>query len=98
MRLFYVYILSSQRNGTLYIGVTNNLSRRLYEHKSKKLKGFTKKYAVSNLVYYEASDSIQAALRREKQLKAWKRVWKLQLIEKENPEWKCLTSITNLTS
>ena len=93
MKLFYVYILASKRNGTLYVGVTNDLSRRLHEHKSKQIKGFTKKYSISNLVYYEFSNSIQAALRREKQLKAWKRIWKLQLIEKVNPAWECLTFI-----
>jgi putative endonuclease len=87
---YYVYILASKRNGTLYIGVTNNLFRRVYEHKNDSIQGFTKKYGVHMLVYYEDTDNIESALQREKQLKTWKRRWKLELIEKVNPEWKDL--------
>ena len=86
-KTYYVYILTSQRNGTLYIGVTNNLARRTYEHKEKTVKGFTQKYGVSMLVYYEIDGNITAAITREKQLKKWKRQWKLRLIEKHNLQW-----------
>jgi putative endonuclease len=84
-RIFYVYILASRINGTLYIGVTNDLLRRTTEHRDHLLKGFTKKYGVTRLVHYELFDDITAAIRREKQLKNWKRAWKIQLIEGENP-------------
>lgn len=83
--------MASQRNGTLYIGVTNDLVRRIFEHKSKTVKGFTKKYNVDMLVYYEQTDSIESALNREKQMKKWERAWKLNLIEKDNPDWKDLS-------
>jgi putative endonuclease len=82
-----VYILASKRNGTLYIGVTNNLERRMYEHKNSLVGGFTKKYKVCTLVYYEETNDILAALQREKQLKKWNRKWKLALIERVNPDW-----------
>ena len=88
---YYVYILASRRNGTLYIGVTNNLERRIYEHKNHLVKGFTEKYNVSMLVYFEQTSDIQAALQREKQLKKWNRKWKLDLIESVNPKWKDLS-------
>jgi len=87
----FVYILASQRNGTLYIGVTANLSRRLYEHKTHVVKGFTDKYSVDKLMWYEACDTIEGAIMREKQLKKWKRTWKLELIEKSNPAWRDLS-------
>lgn len=87
MKRFYVYILARERNGTLYIGVTNNLIRRIFEHKEKLIEGFTKTYNVTQLVYFEESNNVHNALAREKQLKNWKRAWKLELIEKENPEW-----------
>jgi putative endonuclease len=87
MRNYYVYILASKRNGTLYIGVTNNLKRRLDEHKNDLNEGFTKKYQVHNLVYFERTNEIFMAIAREKQLKKWKRKWKLNLIEKFNPRW-----------
>ncbi len=90
MRNYYVYILANKRNGTLYIGVTNNLERRVYQHKQNLIQGFTKKYNVHHLVYYEATSDINAALQREKQLKKWDRKWKLELIEKNNPDWKDL--------
>jgi len=83
-------MLASKRNGTLYTGVTNNLLKRVYEHKSNLVEGFTKKYNVHNLVYYEIHGDIYNAINREKQIKKWKRQWKTELIEKENPEWKDL--------
>ena len=86
----YVYILSSAQRGTLYIGVTSNLITRVWQHKQKLIPGFTKKYSVDRLVYYEVSNSIESAIVREKQLKAWKRVWKIELIEESNPEWRDL--------
>ncbi|MDD5677729.1 MAG: GIY-YIG nuclease family protein [Kiritimatiellae bacterium] len=90
MRSYYVYILASKRNGTLYIGITNSLIRRVYEHKNGLIKGFTKKYKVHNLVFYERFDDVKSAIRYEKQLKKWNRKWKIELIEKDNPEWKDL--------
>ncbi|KKS39668.1 MAG: Endonuclease [Candidatus Kuenenbacteria bacterium GW2011_GWA2_42_15] len=84
---YYVYILASSKNGTLYIGITNDLIRRLYEHKNNLVKGFTSKYKVHNLVYFEETDDIAEAIRREKQLKGWNRKWKIALIEKDNPNW-----------
>ena len=85
-----VYILASQRNGTLYIGVTSNLPRRLYEHREELLDGFTQKYTVHLLVYVELHDLMTTALLREKQLKKWRRAWKLRLIEEQNPDWRDL--------
>ena len=90
MKSYYVYILASKRNGTLYIGVTNSLIRRVYEHKNGLIEGFTKKYKVHNLVFYERFDDVKSAIRHEKQLKRWNRKWKIELIEKDNPEWKDL--------
>ena len=87
MKQYYVYILASKRNGTLYIGVTSDLIRRTYEHKNNLLPGFTTKYNVHHLVYFEPYADIEAAIRREKQLKKWNRKWKLNLIEKRNPDW-----------
>jgi putative endonuclease len=81
-----VYILASKFNGTLYIGVTNELVRRVHQHKSKLIEGFTKKYNVERLVYYEETDDVNAAIKREKQLKEWQRAWKIQLIENDNPK------------
>ena len=83
----YVYILASKRNGTLYIGVSNNAARRIYEHKNDLCEGFTKKYSVHLLVYLERFDNIQDAILREKQLKKWNRAWKIRLIEENNPKW-----------
>jgi putative endonuclease len=91
MRDYYVYILASQRNGTIYIGVTNNLQRRIEEHQSGLVEGFTKRYHLKELVYYEQTPSIEAAILREKQLKKWNRAWKVALIEKANPIWKDLS-------
>jgi putative endonuclease len=87
MKQFYVYIVCSKRNGTLYIGITSDLNRRIYEHKNGLIKGFTKKYSVTQLVCFEIFESAVDAIRREKQLKKWTRAWKLALIEKLNPEW-----------
>ena len=88
---FFVYILASKRNGTLYIGVTNNLARRLAELKAKLVPGFPRKYAVDQLVYVEAFDSILEARAREHSLKRWRRAWKIDLIEKRNPDGRDLT-------
>ena len=82
-----VYIMASRRNGTLYIGVTSNLIKRIWDHKNNKVEGFTRKYGVHELVWYELHDSMENAIEREKTLKNWKRDWKLQLIEKDNPQW-----------
>lgn len=87
MRQYFVYILASKKNGTLYIGVTNDIVRRVYEHKQALVKGFTKKYNVKILVYFEEIDDVWLAIQREKNLKKWKRSWKLQLIEEENLNW-----------
>ena len=84
---YYVYIMTSRKNGTLYIGVTNNLERRVYEHKNGLVKGFTSEYKVNRLVYYESTNDISSAIQRETQLKRWKRAWKLALIDKANPQW-----------
>jgi len=86
----YVYILASGRNGTLYIGVTSDLIQRIYQHKNDLSKGFTQKYAVHDLVFYETHERITDAIIREKQLKKWNRKWKLRLIEKFNPDWQDL--------
>lgn len=87
---YYVYILANKRNGTLYIGITSDLIKRVWQHKEKFVEGFTKKYSVSNLVYYEQYKDPNAAIKREKQLKSWNRKWKLDLIEKQNPTWRDL--------
>jgi len=86
-RRFYVYILANRIGGTLYIGVTNDLVRRVAEHKSKIAESFTKRYDVVRLVYFETFDGIEQAIHREKRLKKWTRAWKVQLIEGENPNW-----------
>jgi len=86
----YVYIMSNRKNGTLYVGVTGDLLKRIYEHKNAFVDSFTKKYHIKSLVYYEIYDEIIEAIKREKQLKKWRRSWKIDLIEKENKEWKDL--------
>jgi putative endonuclease len=86
-KCYWVYILASQIGGTLYIGVTNNLVRRVYEHRMGLVEGFTKQYGVHRLVYFEQFDDIEQAILREKRLKSWKRAWKIQLIEENNPNW-----------
>ena len=90
MSNYYVYILASRRNGPLYVGATSDLLRRVYEHKSDFVEGFTKKYGVHTLVYFEQGGDREGAIQREKQIKEWKRRWKLELIGKVNPEWKNL--------
>ena len=87
-KLSYVYILASQRNGTLYVGITGNLQRRVWQHKNHQVAGFTNKYGVDQLVYYEIFEDIEFAIKREKQLKKWNRAWKLRLIEELNPDWR----------
>ncbi len=84
---YYVYILASQRNGTLYVGVTNDLARRAWVHREGTADGFTKRYGVHRLVYYEEFDDVRYALQRERNIKHWPRGWKLSLIEKDNPDW-----------
>ena len=85
-----LYILASRRNGTLYIGVTSDLVKRAYEHKQDLVEGFTKRYGVHELVYFEMHEDMVSAITREKQLKKWNRAWKIELIEKRNPEWRDL--------
>ena len=87
---YFVYILASRRNGTLCIGVTSDLIKRVYEHKSDLVDGFTKRYAVHDLVYFETVDDIDSAIAREKQIRRWNRVWKVRLTEKLNPHWRDL--------
>jgi putative endonuclease len=90
MKFYYVYILASKKNGVLYIGVTNNLIKRVCQHKNNIAEGFSRNYNVHKLVYFEQTTDIKSALMREKQLKKWKRDWKIELIEQNNPEWKDL--------
>lgn len=92
MKSYYVYILASHKHGTLYIGVTSNLEQRVQQHKNGTFKGFTSRYSVCQLVYFEDTNSIEQAIAREKQLKNWKREWKIELIEKSNPDWKDLST------
>ena len=87
---FYTYIMANAKNSTLYIGVTSNLVKRVYEHKNDLVEGFTKQYKIHNLVYFEMCDNAEVAIKREKQLKTWERSWKIALIEKNNPTWKDL--------
>ncbi len=87
---YYVYVLASKKNGTLYIGVTSDLVKRVFEHKNDLVEGFTKKYGVHHLVYYESGGDAESAILREKQMKLWKRSWKVKLIEGKNPKWKDL--------
>lgn len=87
---FYVYILASKRNGTLYIGITSGLVQRIWQHKNKMVEGFTQKYNVNKLVYYELHPNAESAITREKQMKKWRRSWKIRLIEEKNPDWKDL--------
>jgi putative endonuclease len=82
-----VYLLASQRNGTLYIGVTSDIVKRIWEHKNDAVEGFTKRYGVHTLVWYEVHETMESAIAREKAMKGWKRKWKLGLIEKDNPQW-----------
>jgi len=86
-----VYILASKRNGTLYVGVTSDLVKRSWEHRTNAVEGFTKRYDVHVLVYYEVHEDMISAISREKQMKKWQRAWKLRLIEERNPEWRDLS-------
>jgi putative endonuclease len=86
-KTYFVYIMASRRNGTLYVGITNDIERRTHEHKNDRNDGFTKRYQVHRLVWYEIHTDVWQAIRREKQLKKWNRRWKLNLIEKHNPQW-----------
>jgi len=88
--IYYVYKMTNGKNGTLYIGITNNLVKRIYEHKNEFADSFTKKHQIKRLVYFETTEDIITAIKREKRLKNWKRDWKIHLIEKHNPEWKDL--------
>ena len=87
---YYVYILASKRNGTLYIGITSDLIKRTWQHKNGLVKGFSKQYGLKTLVYFEAYQNVEEAILREKRLKKWNREWKIKLIEKTNPDWKDL--------
>jgi putative endonuclease len=84
---YYVYILASHKRGTIYIGVTNNLKRRMYSHRNETFKGFTSEYKVKHLVYYEHTTDVNSAIQREKHIKKWNRSWKIRLIEEKNPNW-----------
>ncbi|MFP2997703.1 GIY-YIG nuclease family protein [Spongiivirga sp. MCCC 1A20706] len=84
---YYVYIITNKKNGTLYIGVTNNLERRMFEHKNKIVEGFSKRYELTKLVYFQSFQYINDAILREKRMKKWKRAWKIELIENDNPAW-----------
>jgi len=92
MKNYYTYLLASKRNGTLYVGVTSNLEQRMYQHKHKVFPGFTKKYGVDKLVWYAETTDVNAAIYKEKQMKKWKRQYKLNLIEEDNPEWQDLAA------
>lgn len=87
-----VYILASRRNGTFYVGVTSDLVKRIWQHKNDQAEGFTQKYAVHDLVYFEAHENMLSAIQREKQIKKWRRVWKIEMIEASNPNWTDLWS------
>ena len=87
MKQYFVYIMASKKNGTLYIGMTNNLARRVWQHKHDIQEGFTQKYQIHKLVYHESYDDVQTAIKREKQMKKWKRQWRINLIEQENSNW-----------
>ena len=87
---FYVYVMASKRNGTLYLGVTSDLVKKVWQHKNGEVEGFTKKYGVKMLVYYEILENAESAIAREKQIKKWRRAWKLRLIKEKNSQWKDL--------
>jgi putative endonuclease len=88
--VFYVYLLASRKEGTLYLGVTRDLVRRTYQHKEKTMRGFTSRYDVNRLVWFETYDDPTNAIAREKEIKKWRRAWKVELIEKDNPDWRDL--------
>lgn len=91
MKKYYVYIMSNKKNGTMYIGVTNNLERRVFEHKNHLVDGFTNKYDLNKLVWFAETNTAESAVLKEKQMKKWNRAWKIKLIEGNNPEWKDLS-------
>ena len=93
--MFYVYIVASGRNGTIYVGMTDDIGRRIFEHKSKAIPGFTAKYGCDQLVWFEAHETRDSAFRRERQIKEWRRSWKLVLIEEANPTWRDLYETLN---
>ncbi|GEO97942.1 GIY-YIG nuclease family protein [Methylobacterium haplocladii] len=95
MKTYAVYLLARKRDGTLYLGVTNNLSRRVWEHRSKAIPGFSARYGVDRLVWYELYDRIDEAIAREKAMKKWRRAWKVALIEEANPTWNDLAEQLN---
>jgi putative endonuclease len=95
VKQFYVYILANERNGTLYAGVTSDLAGRVYEHRNELVEGFTKKYKIHRLVWYEAHETADSAISREKQIKGWKRDWKLQCIDEFSPLWEDLFESLN---
>jgi putative endonuclease len=84
---YYVYILASRKDGAIYVGITNDIVRRIYEHRIKAVRGFTSKYNITRLVWFEIHDDPISAISREKKLKKWKRAWKVQLVETQNPQW-----------
>lgn len=92
---FWVYIMASKRNGTLYVGVTSDLAKRVWEHKNGLIEGFTHRYQVDRLVYCEPFEDAESAIAREKHMKKWRRAWKIELIEKSNPEWRDLSDELN---
>ena len=87
---YYVYLLASRKHGTLYLGVTNDLVRRVFEHRNNLVRGFTSRYGITRLVWFETHDEIMAAISREKEIKKWRRDWKISLIEADNPDWRDL--------
>jgi len=89
-KIYYVYLLASGKRGTLYIGVTNDLLRRVYEHKTDAVEGFTKRHRVKRLVWYDTTADVEAAILQEKRMKRWRRQWKIELVEKANPDWRDL--------
>ena len=95
-KIFCVYILTNKKDGVLYIGVTSNLPKRMYEHRNKIMEGFTKKYNLTKLVYYEVFERAENAIYREKCIKEWKREWKIELIEKANADWRDLHEEINI--
>jgi len=90
--MYFVYIMTNERNGTLYVGVTNDLMKRVEQHKGGDIEGFTSEHGLKTLVFYESHADVQAAIAREKRIKAWKRIWKIRLIEQQNPNWDDLHS------
>lgn len=91
MRDYYVYIITNKPKGVLYTGITNNLERRMWEHKTKQVKGFSQTYCLDKLIWYEHTNDVNEAISREKQIKNWKRQWKIELIEEQNPNWRDLS-------